>query len=159
MIIFNARSKIPDEDGDTGITIREGHIFASMLIGLIIYTTTSPIMDFLHYLWLPNMGRERSLLAGGFLALLGGAILFAFRLKYRAIYGLSEATVGVLIAAQRFAEPTTNEAGFSFFIVFLTAGIYLVVRGMDNIHQGITKPPLDPLAAKFINRTSTKNSV
>jgi len=27
--------------------------------------------------------------------------------------------------------------------------VYLVVRGFDNIHQGLTKAPIDPYASKL----------
>ncbi|MCH8181028.1 MAG: hypothetical protein IIA02_14765 [Proteobacteria bacterium] len=150
MVTITAQDKYPDEDGHTGFKITHGHIFGSMLIGLLIYTAIVTIGDVLRFLWLPQMKQERALLTGGLLALAGGAALFAFRLKCRAVYSLSEATVGTLIAAQRFSDPSTQLTDISFFMVFLTAGIYLVVRGLDNMHQGLTKPPIDPLAKKFL---------
>ena len=157
MVISTARSKHPDEDGHTGFMITHGHILGSMLVGLLIYAAVATVGDALKLLWLPQIKHERALITGGVLALSGGAILFALRLKYRAIYGLTEATVGALVAAQRFSESNGQVGGFSFFIVFLTAGIYLVVRGLDNIHQGITKAPIDPLAARFLASIRSKS--
>lgn len=150
MVTITAQDKYPDEDGHTGFKITHGHILGSMLIGLLIYTAIVTIGDALRFLWLPQMKQEKALLTGGLLALAGGAVLFAFRLKYRSVYGLSEATVGTLIAAQRFSDPSAQLTDASFFMVFLTAGVYLVVRGLDNMHQGLTKPPIDPLAKKFL---------
>jgi hypothetical protein len=151
MVVATARDTHPDEDGDTGFMVTHKHAFGSMFIGLLIYAAAATISDLLKVIWLPQISHERTLFAGGFLALAGGAMLFSFRLKYRAVYGLSEATVGVLIAAQKFSDPSGNDAGLSFFIAFLTAGIYLVVRGLDNMHQGLTKQPIDPLAIKVLN--------
>jgi hypothetical protein len=68
-----------------------------------------------------------------------GAAFFIFRLRQRFIYGLTEATAGIVIAAHRMnQEPGVglpSESGF--YIALLTAGIYLVVRGLDNMHQAI----------------------
>lgn len=152
MVIATARDKYPDEDGETGLMITHKQIFGSMFIGLLIYAAAAAISDLFKVLSLPEISHERTLFAGGLFALIGGAVLFSFRLKYRAVYGLSEATVGVLIAAQKFSDQSENDAGLSFFIAFLTAGIYLVVRGFDNMHQGLTKQPIDPLAIRVLNR-------
>ena len=36
----------------------------------------------------------------------------------------------------------------------LTAGVYLVVRGLDNVHQGLTKDPKDPIGTKLFSYLS-----
>ena len=68
-----------------------------------------------------------------------GLLFFYFRLRQRFLYGLTEALVGVSIAAHRISnEPgdgLPSETGF--YIAVLTAGVYLVVRGLDNMHQAI----------------------
>jgi hypothetical protein len=68
--------------------------------------------------------------------------LFLFRLKARCVYGCTEALAG-LYAAQ--SVTTGDKHGLPFFFALLTAGVYLYVRGLDNMHQGATKPPLDPV--------------
>ncbi|MDN7182231.1 hypothetical protein M0D69_30290 [Caballeronia sp. SEWSISQ10-4 2] len=73
--------------------------------------------------------------------LVASVVLFLFRLKARCVYGCSEAVAG-LYAAQNVA--TGDIHGPAFFFALLTAGVYLCVRGLDNKHQGATKPPLDP---------------
>src|ERR1700682_1350931 len=73
---------------------------------------------------------------------IAGAVLFAFRLHARALYGFTEAIVGLLIAGQRAAVETRWPIeDLSFDLAVLTAGVYLVVRGLDNVHQGLKKEP------------------
>jgi hypothetical protein len=89
------------------------------------------------------------------ITLLAGLLLFFIRLKWRCAYGLSEAAVGVIVASLKFradALAATGEMPGAFTgLAILTAGVYLVVRGLDNIHQGLTKPPLDPLGQKVMS--------
>lgn len=93
-----------------------------------------------------------SILATATVTLLIGSGLFYFRLKARCIYGLTEAMVGLSIAGYKFVEIGSAQAlrDPNFFVVILTAGVYLVVRGFDNIHQGLTKEPVDKLAMKVL---------
>lgn len=81
-----------------------------------------------------------------------GMLLFAIRLKWRCLYGASEATVGVVVASQRFYHDVvaTNTPTPFVVLAILTAGVYLVVRGADNIHQGLVKEPLDPFGQRII---------
>jgi hypothetical protein len=75
-----------------------------------------------------------------------GTLLFAVRLHLRLVYGISEALVGVTVAAHRASveSSTVVPTQPTFYLAVLTAGIYLVVRGLDNIHQAI-KNPDDPV--------------
>lgn len=91
-----------------------------------------------------NLGRQISgkgwqMLAAALATAVAGAFFFVFRLRLRLLYGATEAMVGAGIAAQRIgSEPgdsLPNETGF--YIAILTAGVYLVVRGLDNMHQAI----------------------
>jgi vacuolar-type H+-ATPase subunit I/STV1 len=84
-----------------------------------------------------------------------GAVLFAVRYKFRCVYGFTEAIAGVIVAAYQtrtalpipgldaLPAPTANPG---YYLAVLTAGVYLIVRGFDNIHQGYTKDPKDPVA-------------
>ena len=80
-------------------------------------------------------------------------LLFPFRLRYRCLYGVSEACVGLAVAANH-AWPGAG-IGAEFYLTVLTAGVYLVVRGLDNIHQG-WKAKSDPLAETIIDAASSR---
>ncbi|MDB5987233.1 MAG: hypothetical protein JWR16_2286 [Nevskia sp.] len=90
---------------------------------------------------------------GTILATLGaGLALFYFRLYLRSLYGLTEVMVGLAIAAMRVAGDTAPAfESPAYLLALLTAGVYLVVRGLDNIHQGIVKEPYDPIARGLID--------
>jgi hypothetical protein len=63
-------------------------------------------------------------------------LLFWLRLKFRMIYGITEARLG-LVVAYRLGSAATEVVPLrdpSFLIGFLTASVYLVVRGLDNVH-------------------------
>jgi hypothetical protein len=66
-----------------------------------------------------------------------GALFFYFRLKLRFFYGLTESAAGIAIAGHRFAQESGAglPADTTFYVAVLTAGVYLVVRGFDNMHQ------------------------
>ena len=69
------------------------------------------------------------------------------------MYGLSEVLVGVSVAVERTTATTASGASpldTSFYLAMLTASVYLVVRGLDNIHQGFTNEPIDPIAARIV---------
>ncbi|MBS0445099.1 MAG: hypothetical protein JSR59_04015 [Proteobacteria bacterium] len=78
-------------------------------------------------------------------ALTLGLCLFVLRLRVRCIYGLVEVGVGVIIANDHGHllrwDTALTERGL--YITFLTAAVYLIVRGLDNIHQGYSKEPVD----------------
>jgi len=97
-------------------------------------------------LWaLPSLQRPISgvLLGSAVLAIGGG--LFFIRLRLRFLYGITEVVAGVVVALHKvsteIADIGSVTAGWS--LAFLTAAVYLVVRGLDNMHQGMTKEPLD----------------
>jgi hypothetical protein len=77
--------------------------------------------------------------ATGSVTALLGAAFFMFRLKQRLLYGLTEALAGIAVAAHRVS--LERDAGLptdtGFYFAVLTAGVYLVVRGLDNMHQGL----------------------
>ena len=78
--------------------------------------------------------------------LLAAVVLFYFRLHYKSVYGLSEAIMGLTVATFRLISaesPRLKDPEFTLALV--TAGIYLVVRGLTNIHEGSTE---DPVALK-----------
>ena len=78
--------------------------------------------------------------AGVAITAVAGLALFAMRYWYRMSYGITEAAVGLYLA---WVKWTTTGGPFgdlskdtAFMTGLLTASIYLVVRGLDNIHTG-----------------------
>lgn len=106
-------------------------------LGGFFYGIAAAVTDILQWiaLQLSDIGRSAAL-AVVVTALLGSTF-FAFRLKFRFIYGVTEAMVGLAVAAHRVGFTNTSESSGSaaLYLAVLTAGIYLVVRGLDNMHQ------------------------
>lgn len=115
------------------------------------YALIIPIWDLFFWIYARTTATYGSILLTSTATLLGGTALFYFRLKARTLYGLTEAIAGVSVAGFK----TLEVGGFSamanpnFYLVVLTAGVYLVVRGLDNMHQGIVREPVDPYAQKL----------
>jgi hypothetical protein len=105
--------------------------------GAGLYSIFVSILD--AFLWgafkLSAQGRS-AMFAVGASALTGGA-LFVFRLRVRSLYGMSEVIVGLTVAGHRVGfDASAGEGGNApLFLAVLTAGVYLVVRGLDNLHQ------------------------
>jgi uncharacterized membrane protein HdeD (DUF308 family) len=129
------------------ISAVSGYFF--VLIGYSLISATMKIYEFATS---PAFSTEASIAVVGLGTLAVGMLLFVFRLKWRCLYGASEAVVGVIVASQRFYHDavTTNTPAPFLVLAILTAGVYLVVRGADNIHQGLTKEPLDPFGQQAI---------
>lgn len=73
--------------------------------------------------------------------LIAGGVLFAFRLKRRVLYGISEVLVGAYLAyskgvgaPDRWSDITSDP---TFVAAVVTASVYLIVRGCDNVHVGV----------------------
>lgn len=101
----------------------------------------------------PKLSKVSSILLVGFATLAIGSMFFFIRLKWRFVYGVSEACAGVVVASQRFytdAVVGTSASTTPIVLAILTAGVYLVVRGADNMHQGLVKEPLDPIGQKIL---------
>jgi hypothetical protein len=84
----------------------------------------------------PNKQDQFTVVAG-LMVVSGGGLLYWFRLKQRFLYGLTEAIAGVLVGMHRVSLEQWSGVPKStgFYLALLTAGIYLVVRGIDNMHQ------------------------
>ena len=97
-----------------------------------------------------------SIMATSAVTLISGTLLFYVRFKARTLYGLTEAIAGISIASFKFLETGTNAfLQPNFYLVILTAGVYLVVRGLDNMHQGIVREPIDPYATQLVKWWNT----
>lgn len=72
-----------------------------------------------------------------------GVLFFVYRLKHRFWYGFFEMLVGLSIATIRFYSDVLSASNqieaTPVAIAILTGGIYLMVRGLDNMHQGLEK--------------------
>lgn len=77
--------------------------------------------------------------------ILAGFVLFLFRLSARFFYGLTEAIVGVIVAVSRIPFQISDPASWEphTYLVMLTAGVYLLVRGFDNMHTGLKPESYD----------------
>lgn len=105
-------------------------------VGCAYYGIVSAVLDVLRWvaIHLSDSGRSASL-AIAISAFLGVAF-FVFRLKFRFVYGMTEAFVGLAVAGYR--ATSTGTVDTALLLTVLTAGVYLVVRGLDNMHQAWT---------------------
>ena len=80
------------------------------------------------------------------LAVFGGLFFYWLRCKHKILYGLSEVAVGIAILALRLFVlqprfPISEEKDSTLFnamtlTIALFIGIYVMVRGLDNIAMG-----------------------
>ncbi len=75
------------------------------------------------------------------LALVGGAALFGFRSRRRLAYGIVEICFGLFAVAKQ-ASPTNYDA---LFLIQVAAGLYIIVRGFDNVEKSISGTRIDPV--------------
>lgn len=122
--------------------------FAFYVAAALYYAVGASIKD--AYFWLQALDLTRNgkiALAVG-ITLVAGLVLFVFRLKLRSTYGLTEALVGLVVAGSRVSSDIDKLGSDpALYLTVLTAGVYLVVRGLDNVHQGLAK---DPIALKLL---------
>lgn len=131
-------------------------VVVSAVLGLIYYSLGVVIWDLFNhwheireFLWPWQISPA---IVTALATLICGTILFFFRLKFRSMYGLTEAVIGVVVAISKIAPTMKGSATIDteIYLAILTAGVYLVVRGMDNVHQGIVNETPDPLATKAL---------
>ena len=124
--------------------------FLFLLMGATYYALAAALKD--AYLWLqaPSSYGAAAVLITTLTTLVLGLGLYYFRFKLRSLYGLTEMLVGLAVAAQR-AWGVSQVLDTSFYLTVLTAGVYLVVRGCDNVYTGLTKDPRDPLAIALLD--------
>lgn len=100
------------------------------------------------YIWLQHQSPPRELYVKltGILVLVVASVLFLFRLHARFFFGLTEALIGFLVALWKVpknADPALWDLNILF--VMLTASIFLIVRGLDNMHTGLKSEPGDTI--------------
>jgi hypothetical protein len=138
-----------------------GVIVLEPLLGLFMYGVAASLKDLVFW-GAREVGLARSdnsfevlIACVAIVAVFGIACgLFCLRLYWRALYGLSEATVGLLIAIGKLRAEDMHLllSKPDLLMAILTASIYLMVRGVDNVHQGLyaEKGRRDPIATKFV---------
>lgn len=134
----------------------KGLVFGVPLIGLALifmgisnYSFFVLIKDIFFWLKSPTLSKTSAVVLTSLLTLSVGSALFYFRLRMRAIYGLTEAAIGIVVAGNRALTQMDQFTSSEFYLAILTASVYLIVRGFDNIHQGLTKDPIDKYGAKL----------
>lgn len=131
-----------------------GLIFFSLpIIGILAisyYALAVTINEVYNWLMSPIFTEKTQISLVLITTLILGIGFFYFRLKFRVFYGIIELTFGLLIALNKVTQLNIENLDTNLIMTYITASIYLVVRGLDNIHQGVTKEPIDKLAAKII---------
>lgn len=117
-----------------------GALIGSILlipVSVVLLSAYSVAVDAVDWVHSPNLNADIVNMLSLGIVLVSGYSLFLFRKKYRSIYGSTEILIGVVIAmhnAQSLFERGNLDP--TLFFAFITAGIYLVVRGLDNIYEG-----------------------
>jgi hypothetical protein len=131
------------------VRISLSHAVAAAMTGFIFYSIAVFFLDL--FIWVraqPNQVEASGTAAG---AIIIGVPLFFVRKKYRMVYGVAEVLVGMAVGALRMSEGFGKISLVNLTFAILTAGAYLVVRGLDNIETGFKAADRDPVAAKIMD--------
>lgn len=84
------------------------------------------------------------ILAATAVAFLAAVALLEFRNRFRSTYGVTEMLLGLYVAVNKFSNigQIENAASRDLLIGVLTASVYLMVRGIDDIKLGFHEDPL-----------------
>lgn len=149
LIVVKERSTNPTQDWVEFVLLISAAVLLSSLVALSFVTVGIGLVGLATWLyplvldaahWLRGLtGKGWLIAATGAVTVLCGAAFFAFRLVQRFLYGVTEAIAGAAIAAHRVSlEPgSALPSDTGFYVAVLTAGVYLVVRGLDNMYQAI----------------------
>ena len=79
--------------------------------------------------------------------------LYALRGRFGITYGVAELTIGFLTAAKVFV-PTFNFGTVGWRdLLSILAGLYVVVRGLDNVGKALEATPYDSAWRRFSGET------
>ena len=106
----------------------------SFFISTIIYGLGAALLD--GFEKLPVTPSFWTLAGIGAVTLVIGLFCFWVRGTNRVLWGVTEVGVGVGLPVYRAGEMTLESLNADFAIFALTAGVYLIVRGLDNMSQG-----------------------
>ena len=104
------------------------------------------------YVWVERQSPPRELFVVFIVVVVVGLgyALFLFRLHVRFFFGLTEAVTGLVIALRNIPENADPVLWSSqIFIVIFTAGIFLIVRGFDNMYTGLKPESRDSFLKEF----------
>jgi hypothetical protein len=127
-------------------------VIVSVLLGLIYYSIGVAFKDTYNWVTTLTLSRDQEFTVVALFILIAGSGLYLLRWGFRSLYGLTEVIVGVFVGTLKIfpsAAPVPSEQAPEISkmisglttdasVAVLTAGIYLVVRGLDNMHQGIS---------------------
>ncbi len=130
-------------------TIIVGVLFpiTCLTAGMSYYSIGVSLKD--SFLWLVSVSHtiQGTIIYIILLCLILGISLFYFRLKRRVTFGFIETLTGLLIAGYKaYSDFDKGMQNTDFYLAILTASIFLVVRGADNMHQGWNAEKKDPFA-------------
>ncbi len=136
----------------------------SLIAGFMYYSAGVALKDSYEWATALTLSRDQRFAVLALIALTAGSVLFLLRHFFRSLYGLTEVIVGVFVATLKIAEkaPVTSDPAGEIstvlsilntdaYVAVLTAGVYLVVRGLDNMHQGIAKDPRDLVVGRLVD--------
>ncbi|OIR02516.1 hypothetical protein GALL_154670 [mine drainage metagenome] len=119
-----------------------GYIVFLSIVLILFYSFYIFFKDMINLISKSNINSYQITFLGGLISILIAYALFIFRLRKRLEYGLSELVVGFYVALHNItAIKGVGNLDSSQLLVILTAGIYLMVRGLDNIYLGVKKKP------------------
>lgn len=134
-------------------------IFLESFILYVLYIFTSYVITLIsnnasHFLTILYKYNHVTMII--FFTLFFGIFLYIFKIKFRLIYGVTELVVGLIVSAIRTIQEPMDQflIDYKFHLAILTAGIYLVVRGIDNIYEGYKEESKDVLTAFIIEIVS-----
>lgn len=126
----------------------------AIVCGIIYYAGWAVLKD--GYLWIQTLVTPRvfAYAVTPTAVLITGYVLFSFRTHARFFYGIAEALVGVFVAMLRI--PSAGGDPFAWdstiYLAMLTAGVFLVVRGFDNMQTGLKPDSYDEILKEFRER-------
>lgn len=140
--LFGPPTRGPDEDKDRFEDVEHSYYRAlvfgpplSGVFGLLIYLSISFIVDLVVLSY--NVAHSNiKIILPAVLTITIGFLLFQFRQRQRVLYGISEVFVGT-IAGILHSGNINQIDDPKYLLALLSASIYLVVRGLDNINVGL----------------------
>lgn len=88
-----------------------------------------------------------------------GVLFFLFRTNFRLVYGLLEYGFGFYISITIFTNKSFNYNDIGVVeIIQIMAGIYVMVRGLNNVDDGIKGTQFEPTWKKITDYRKLKNS-
>ena len=64
--------------------------------------------------------------------------MYYFKLKHRIKYGIAEISFGIFIGVQKITSNKDTTLSFELYIIVISASLFLIVRGLDNIYTELT---------------------